>query len=90
MPNWAWLLLAVAGLLLFVILEGKRQERKYGRSGRGATLMRTGMLELQRHLQPERKVEIFLERKERAAQVESGDKPDAGKSPAARPSDESG
>jgi len=59
--SWAWLLVAVAALVLFVILEGKRQERKYGRSGRG-TLMRTGLLELQRHLQPERKVEIFLEK----------------------------
>lgn len=88
MTSWAWLLVAVAALVLFVILEGKRQERKYGRSGRG-TLMRTGLLELQRHLQPERKVEIFLEKRERTIHAESGDKSDAGKRPAGPPSDES-
>lgn len=59
------------------MLEGKRQERKYGRSGRG-TMMRTGVLELQRHLQPDRKVEIFVEKKERTVQAAAGDKPEAG------------
>ncbi len=88
MTSWAWLLVAIAALVLFVILEGKRQERKYGRTGRG-TLMRTGLLELQRHLQPERKVEIFLEKRERTIHAESGDKPDAGKRPPDPPSDES-
>ncbi len=88
MPSWAWLLVAIVALVLFVILEGKRQERKYGRSGRG-TLMRTGLLELQRHLQPERKVEIFLEKSERTIHAESGDKPDAGKPPPGPASDRS-
>jgi hypothetical protein len=41
-------------------------------------MMRTGLLELQRHLQPERKVEIFLEKRERTVQAETGDKPEAG------------
>lgn len=80
LPPWAWLLLAVAALVFFVMLEGKRQERKYGRSGRG-TLARTGVLELQRHLQPDRKVEILLEKREPTVSARSGDKPDAGTGP---------
>jgi len=70
----AWFLLACFALLVLVILEGKRQERKYGRSGRG-NLMRTGLLELQRHLEPERKVEILLEKRQQTAEDESGDRP---------------
>jgi hypothetical protein len=70
----AWFLLIAVALVLLVILEGKRQERKYGRSGRGS-MMRTGLLELQRHLEPERKVEILLEKREREIRVESGEKP---------------
>jgi len=47
-------------LVAVVLLEGRRQARIYGRgSGRSATA--TGLLELQRHLEPERKVEILLE-----------------------------
>lgn len=80
LPSWAWLLIGIAALVLFVILEGKRQERKYGRPGRG-TLMRTGLLELQRHLQPERKVEILLEKRAREVRTESGDVPEAGELP---------
>jgi hypothetical protein len=38
-------------------------------------LMRTGLLELQRHLEPERKVEILLEKREQTVQADSGDKP---------------
>lgn len=76
MPNWAWLLVALAALVVFVMLEGKRQERKYGRSGRG-TMMRAGLMDLQRHLEPERKVEIILEKRERAVHAESGEPPGA-------------
>lgn len=70
-----WILLGVVLLVTFVILEGKRQERKYGRSGRG-NLVGTGLLELQRHLEPERKMEIVLEKRERTIDSESGDPPD--------------
>jgi hypothetical protein len=66
----AWFLLACFALVFFVILEGKRQERKYGRSKRGS-LMRTGLLEFQRHLEPERKVEILLEKRQQTAEDES-------------------
>jgi hypothetical protein len=77
MPAWAWLSVAVALVVVFVILVGKRQERKYGRSGRG-TMFRAGLMDLQRHLEPERKVEILLEKRERAVHAESGDPPRSG------------
>jgi hypothetical protein len=70
-----WIVLGVVILVAFVILEGKRQERIYGRPGRGS-LVRTGLLELQRHLEPEKKVEIVLEKRERTIDSESGDLPD--------------
>lgn len=70
-----WIVLGVVILVAFVILEGKRQERIYGRPGRGS-LVRTGLLELQRHLEPEKKVEIVLEKRERTIGSESGDPPD--------------
>ena len=69
-----WVLLGAVLLVLFVILEGKRQEKKYGRS-RGGDLMRAGLLDFQRHLEPERKVEILLERRDRTMELESGDEP---------------
>ncbi|HKF45646.1 MAG TPA: hypothetical protein VKG01_21335 [Thermoanaerobaculia bacterium] len=72
----AFLLGGIALLVLLIILEGKRQERRYGRgSGRGASLMRAGMLDIQRHLEPQRKVEILLQKDSRTEQDESGDPP---------------
>jgi steroid delta-isomerase-like uncharacterized protein len=71
-----WLLVGSVLLVLFVILEGKRQERKYGRSGgKGGSRMRTGLLEFQRHLEPEKKVEIFVDKRKPRFTVESGDEP---------------
>lgn len=67
-----WLLLGIVLLVLFVVLEGKRQERKYGRS-RGGNLMRAGFLDFQRHLEPERKVEILVEMREPAQAAGSGE-----------------
>ena len=69
-----WFLLGCCALLVLVILEGKRQERKYGRSGRG-NMMRAGLLELQRHLEPERRVEILLEKPQQTSEDESGEDP---------------
>jgi steroid delta-isomerase-like uncharacterized protein len=74
-----WFLVGSVFLVLFVILEGKRQERKYGRSGgKGGSLMRTGLLEFQRHLEPEKKVEIFVDKRETRFTVQSGDEPTKG------------
>ncbi len=62
------ILWAAAGgvvLLVLIILEIRRQERKYGRaSGRGGDLTRAGMLELQALLEPDRKVEILKEERQ--------------------------
>jgi hypothetical protein len=69
-----WILLGALVLVVLIILEGKRQERIYGRPGRGS-LVRTGLLELQRHLEPEKKVEIVLERRETTVESDSGDEP---------------
>ena len=66
-------------LILVIILEGKRQERRYGRgSGRGASLMRAGMLDVQRHLEPDRKVEILLKEPSKTENGVSGDPPAPG------------
>ena len=56
-----WVLLGVAGIGLAVALEGWRQSRKLGRASGRPNLLGVGALELQRHLEPERKVEIVLE-----------------------------
>ena len=72
------LVVIVAVLVLLIVLEGKRQERKYGKP-KGGNLMGAGMLELQRILEPERKVEILREEQEAEERAESGDLPEAGK-----------
>jgi hypothetical protein len=67
---------AVVLLILLVLLEGKRQERKYGRgSGKGASLAQAGLLELQRHLEPERKVEILRQERSETEEGTSSDPP---------------
>jgi len=81
-----WVLLGAVLLVLFVILEGKRQEKKYGRS-RGGSLMRAGLLDFQRHLEPEKKVEILVEQRERTMELESGDEPTKGGRPSIRDKD---
>ena len=73
----SWFLVGIAVLVLAIVLEGRRQERRYGR-GRGARLMRTGLLELQKHLEPERKVERMLEERGENEASRSGDPPRPG------------
>jgi hypothetical protein len=70
-----WVLLAGIALVALIIAEGKRQERKYGKP-EGRSLIGTGMLEIQRHLEPQRKVEMLIEKRESTAQDDSGDSPD--------------
>lgn len=63
-------------LILAIILEGKRQECRYGRgSGKGASLMRAGMLDFQKHLEPDRKVEILIQEQSKTENGSSGDPP---------------
>ncbi len=58
-----WLLAGIVLLVVLVVLEGKRQERTYGKSRRRG-LMRTGLLELQKQLEPDRKIEILLDERD--------------------------
>ncbi len=69
-----WLLLGIVVFVVLVILEGKRQERIYGRSQRRG-LMRTGLLELQKQLEPERKIEILLDERDDTEADESAAPP---------------
>ena len=77
-PGAIVLLSLVVLLLALILLESRRQVRKYGKgSGRGTahTMVRAGMLETQRLLQPERKVEVLQEQDRK--EVEE-DRPEAG------------
>lgn len=61
-PLVYWIAGGVCLLVAVLILESRRQERKYGRSsGRGTAMMRAGMLEAQALLEPEKKVEILMQ-----------------------------
>ena len=78
-----WPVLLITALVVWIVLEGKRQERVHGKSQRRG-LMRTGLLELQKQLEPERKIEILLDERDDEAQDEAGDRPrapDAGDPP---------
>jgi hypothetical protein len=69
-----WILIIILLIGVFVILEAKRQEKKYGPCDRKGDLMRSGLLELQRHLQADRKVEILIEEEKQVPeQVTSSD-----------------
>jgi hypothetical protein len=73
-----WLVLGVIAVLIAaILLEGRRQRRKYGPS-RGTPALRAGILDLQRNLEPERKVEILLEEPNKAEEADSGGPPTAG------------
>ena len=63
MSAQAWLLAGIVVVVVLVVLDGKRQERLYGKSRRRG-LMRTGLLELQKQLEPERKIEILLDERD--------------------------
>ena len=58
-----WVLIGYAAIMLLVTLEGRRQKRALQRRGEslstGSRMMAAGMLELQGHLQADRKVEVL-------------------------------
>ncbi len=51
----------VVGVPLLVLLEGKRQAWIYGRPRARPNLAGAGLLELQKHLQADRRVDTFVE-----------------------------
>lgn len=76
------LVVGVPLLVLVVLLEGKRQARIYGRPSARPNLAGVGMLELQKHLQADRRVDTLVEQvKDEAGETredESGEGPKAG------------
>ena len=54
-----WLLIVAGVVVLVVVAESIRQTRKYGRASGRPNLAGVGMLELQRNLQPDRRVEVM-------------------------------
>lgn len=75
MTPQGWLVAGVIALVVLVVLEGKRQERIYGKSQRRG-LMRTGLLELQKQLEPERKIEVLLDERDDSEADEAAAPPD--------------
>jgi hypothetical protein len=74
----------LALLALLIVLEGRRQRRRYGPgSGKGGSLMQAGMLDLQRHLEPQRKVEIRMHEAPRTEREAAADPPAPGVTPEA-------
>jgi hypothetical protein len=55
------LLVGIPLLVLVVLLEGKRQARIYGPPSARPNLAGVGLLELQKHLQADRRVETLVE-----------------------------
>ena len=67
-----WMLGGVALLVAFILLEGKRQARKYGPPSARPNLAGVGLLEVQRHLQADRHVGVLVEQvKDEVAQTET-------------------
>jgi hypothetical protein len=54
-----WLIGGAAALVIFVFAEGRRQARRYGPPSARPNLLGVGMLEVQRHLQADRHVEVL-------------------------------
>lgn len=77
------LVVGAALLVLLVVLEGKRQERIYGKPSARPNLAGAGLLELQKHLQADRRVETLVEQvKDEAGEIRedgSGEGPRAGR-----------
>ena len=75
-----FLLLAIVALVVWIVLEGKRQERIHGKSRRRG-LARTGLLELQKQLEPERKIEMLVEERDDTVEDEAAAPPGSDRPP---------
>lgn len=85
MTSLGWLIVAVTVLVpALVLLEGARQRRRHGRPSGRPGLAGAGMLELQRHLQPDRKVDVLLEERDDEERDEAGDPRRPGPTPRSR------
>ena len=68
------LLVGVPLLVLLVVLEGKRQERIYGKPSARPNLAGAGLLEIQKHLQADRRVDTLVEQaRDEAGEVREDD-----------------
>ncbi len=80
--GWA-LVVGAAVIVLVVLLEGRRQARIYGRPSARPNLAGVGLLELQKHLQADRRVEALVEQaKGEAGETRadgSGEEPETGR-----------
>ncbi|MFN7971051.1 MAG: hypothetical protein U0166_01650 [Acidobacteriota bacterium] len=69
--------IGVAVFVGLIALEGRRQERRYGKRSTGERLMRVGLMELQAMLEPDRKMELLIEEEDdRKLPSLAGDKPE--------------
>ena len=85
-PGSGVLLLAVAGVVvLLVLLEGWRQRRIYGKPSGRPNLAGAGMLELQKHLQADRRVEKLVEVQRNESAETERDEAGGPRRPPARP-----
>ncbi len=68
---------AVAGLVVVVLilLEGRRQTKKYGPPSGSVSGIGSAMLELQKVLEPDKKTEILLAVEEESETAEAGEPP---------------
>lgn len=76
------LLAAGAVVVLVVVLEGRRQARIYGKPSSRPNLAGAGMLELQKHLQADRRVETLVETLREESRETETDEAGAGRDPA--------
>lgn len=60
MSPLGWVAVGIALLVAGIVLESRRQRRKYGK-GTGRAMLAAGLSELQAKLQPDRKVESLKE-----------------------------
>lgn len=84
-PGGILLLSVAAVVVLLVLLEGWRQRRIYGRPSGRPNLAGAGMLELQKHLQADRRVDKLVEVQRDASAETETDEAGGPRRPPARP-----
>lgn len=72
-----WIAVGAVVLVLVILLEGKRQARRYGRPSGRPNLAGAGMLELQGLLQADRHVETLV-RQDKGEEVAGAEQDESG------------